>query len=215
MQHYKTIDLLGDSSILFNPGESANFIYSLIGDITKEDMHEVNSLDGTEKLSARMKTIKKKGLSLQFEEVSSEMFQLNLQVIDSKMPDILAALLKYYYSGKGPKTNELLELMKNENPCNFNSSLGHNFYEYKVKNFMRDIALGMTPSKMWGGQFDGGYKVVNKDGEILYYHVYNDNEFQDYLLNNTRFETPSSSIGEIYQIDDQYFINLNLEIHLV
>lgn len=148
------------------------------------------------------------------------MFDLNLQVIDSRMADILAELLKYYFSGKGSKTIDLLELVKIQNPCNYNGSLGHKFYDYKLKNFMRDVALGMTPSKRWNGKFDatGGYIVVKEDGELLCYHLYNHNEFQEYLLKNTKFETSSSSryeYGEVYKESVEYYIKLNLQIRFV
>ena len=42
----------------------------------------------------------------------------------------------------------------------------------------------MMPSKVWTGEYDatGGYLIVKADGEILCYHIYNKNEFENYLL---------------------------------
>ena len=64
----------------------------------------------------------------------------------------------------------------------------------------------MMPSKVWTGELDstGGYLVVKEDGEILCYDIYNRNEFEDYLLNNTKLETASSTrhgFGTVYKED--------------
>jgi type II restriction enzyme len=88
---------------------------------------------------------------------------------------------------------------------------------YKIKRFLTDIALGMMPSKVWTGEYDatGGYLIVKSDGEILCYHIYNKNEFENYLLSNTKLETASSSrhgFGEIYEENGQQYFKLNLQI---
>lgn len=136
------------------------------------------------------------------------------------MPEILGAFLLYFYSGKGSRVIDLLEIIQKENPCQYNNDLGHSFYEYKVKNFLRDVALGMVPSVKWSGKFDatGGYIVVKENGDVLCYHIYNHNEFQDYLLKNTRLETASTSrygFAEVYKEKGKYYINLNLQIRFI
>ena len=84
----------------------------------------------------------------------------------------------------------------------------------------QDVALGMTPATAWDGlyQATGGYIIVREDGEVLCYHVYNHNEFQEYLFNNTRLETPSTSkydFGTIYKEDKKTLIKLNLQVRFV
>lgn len=211
---------LGNAPTLLNAGKTTNFIYRITGNINDEDMKEINNINDRSKIRSRVKAIEKKGFLMDFIKVSTEMFNLNLQIIDSRMPNILAALLEGFYSGKGTSMKELLEHIQIKNPCNFNDTLGHDFYEYKIKSFMRDVALGMVPSKTWAGKFDatGGYIIVREDGEIVCYHIYNHNEFQEYLLQNVKFETPSSSrhdFGKIYKIEGKYFINLNLQLRFI
>lgn len=99
----------------------------------------------------------------------------------------------------------------------FDKTDKHLFYSYKIKRFLTDIALGMMPSKVWTGKYDatGGYLIVKADGEILCYHIYNKNEFEDYLLANTKLETASSSrhgFGKIYEENGELFFKLNLQI---
>jgi type II restriction enzyme len=93
-------------------------------------------------------------------------------------------------------------------------------YSYKIKRFLTDIALGMMPSKVWTGELDttGGYLVVKNDGEILCYHIYNRNEFENYLLNNTRLEQASTvrySFGDLYKENGKIFLKLNLQIRFL
>lgn len=96
----------------------------------------------------------------------------------------------------------------------------HLFYTYKVKRFLTDIALGMMPSKVWTGEYDatGGYLVIKESGDILCYHIHQRNEFENYLFENTKLETASSSrhgFGKIYEKDGDVFFNLNLQIRFV
>ena len=85
---------------------------------------------------------------------------------------------------------------------------------------MTNIALGMMPASPWNGIYDatGGYIIVKEDGDILCYHIYNRNEFREYLFNNTRFDTPSKSkhhFGTIEEKDGQQILKLNLQIRFI
>ncbi len=91
------------------------------------------------------------------------------------------------------------------------------FYKYKIKRFLTDVVLGMMPSKVWTGVYDatGGYLIVKEDGEMLCYHIYNRNQFEDYLFNNTKLETASSSrhaFGKIFEENGELYFRLNLQI---
>lgn len=73
------------------------------------------------------------------------------------------------------------------------------------------------PSKVWEGVYDaiGGYLIVKATGEVLCYHIYNKNEFENYLFANTKLETASSTrheYGKIYEDNGQFFFKLNLQI---
>lgn len=82
---------------------------------------------------------------------------------------------------------------------------------------LTDIALGLMPSKVWSGTYDatGGYLVVKKNGQILCYHIYNRNDFENYLFFNTKLETASTSkydFGELYEENGNIYFKLNLQI---
>jgi hypothetical protein len=209
--------MLGRNSTLFNPQNSTNFIYELLG---KEDLNiaEINLIDTQPKIANRIKVIKELGFEIKFVEIKSKSLKLNLQLIDSDLPQILAELLFIKYSNSG--TASVLGTLKQlniDNPLNYDQSLGHPFYEHKIKNFLTDAALGMTPASVWKGTYDatGGIIIVKENGELVCYHIYNRNEFQEYLLKNTRIEQASTSrfrFGEIYEESGRRFIKLNLQI---
>jgi type II restriction enzyme len=75
----------------------------------------------------------------------------------------------------------------------------------------------MMPTSVWSGIYDatGGYLIVKEDGDVLCYHIYNRNAFEDYLYKNTKFETASSTrhdFGKIYENADKLYFKLNLQI---
>lgn len=85
---------------------------------------------------------------------------------------------------------------------------------------MTSAALGMMPATAWSGEFDanGGYLVVKRDGEILCYHFYDRNRFEDYLFSNAYLERSSTSRHEYASIikenDGTLSFKLNFQVRL-
>jgi len=212
---------LGGASTLLNASQSTNFIYKIEGiSLTEQQITDINNINTKSKIQDRISQIEEFGGNLSFFRLYNECFKLNLQLIDSQLPMIIGEILLAYYKGEGITINSLLEYINEMNPCNFNLDQSHPFYKYKIKNFLSDIALGMTPSNMWNGIYDatGGIIVVKDNGEVLCYHLYNRNEFQDYLIKKTKLETPSSSrhkFGSIYSDNSDQFFKLNLQIRFI
>jgi hypothetical protein len=209
--------MLGGNSTLFNPGNTTNFIYEIIGE-GELNIAELNAIKTTPKIANKIFEIRSRGFEVKFQNIQSSSLQLNLQLIDSDLPKILAELLllKYSTPGLALLAPTLRQLTLN-NPLQFDLSKGHPFYEYKIKNFLTDSALGMTPGTMWTGQYDatGGIIIVKANGELVCYHIYNRNEFQNYLLNNTRLEQASTSrynFGYLYRENGRTFLKLNLQV---
>ena len=79
------------------------------------------------------------------------------------------------------------------------------------------MALGMMPNTDWNGILTslGGFLLVKRDGDVLCYYLYNLEDFQEYLLNNTKLDTPSTTrygIGKIIEEDNRFYIKLNLQV---
>lgn len=211
---------LGSPSTLLNPGRTTNFIYEICGNLSDGQIEDINKIDTKSKQRDRLKGIRDLGCELIFCGMENENFHANLQMIDSSFPLIISEYLVQYYSGQGSLMTELTPKVREINPCKLNTDLPHQYYEHKIKNFLTDVALGMTPASVWNGTYQatGGYIIVREDGEILCYHVYNHNEFQEYLFKNTRFDTPSASrydFGYIYKENDKIFIKFNLQVRFI
>lgn len=207
---------LGNPSTLLNSSRATNFIFK-VDNIDNELWSQINSINTGAKIRNRIQEIEKMGGQIKFHTIENEVFKLNLQVIDSNLPIILANIILNYYKGLGNDLETLLTNLEQDNPCDYKMDYDHSFYSYKIKAFLTDIALGMKSTSVWSGKYDatGGYIIVREDGELLCYHIYNRNEFQDYLLKNTRLDTPSSSrygFGELYKENNEFFIKLNLQI---
>lgn len=212
---------LGRASTLLNAGKTTNFIY-LIDEIelTDEQIILINSIDTRSKIKDRIEKIYSLGGTLNFIKTESSIFENNLILIDSALPKIVSESLKLFFTTSLSKSIDLINTISEINPLKYNLNSNHPFYTYKFKRFITDIALGMIPSKVWTGQLDatGGYLVVKEDGEVLCYHIYNRNEFEDYLYSNTKFETASSSrhnFGSIYKENDKLYFKLNLQIRFL
>ncbi|MBQ8635115.1 HpaII family restriction endonuclease [bacterium] len=211
---------LGSPSTLLNSGKPTNFIYEICGNLSQEEITKINQIDTKAKLRDRLSSIKNKGCHLIFAGLENKNFEANLQMIDSAFPLIISEYLIQYYSGNGNLISELTPKVRTINPCNLNINLPHLYYKHKIKNFLTDIALGMTPATVWNGEYQatGGYIIVREDGEILCYHLYNHKDFQEYLFKNTRFDTPSATryeFGYIYKENEKLYIKLNLQIRFI
>lgn len=209
---------LGSASTLLNAGKTTNFIYKINRKIIDED--ELFTINKNGNIKERLKTFEAKGYNLIYEKIESSNFSSNLQTIDSKMPEIMSAALLIFYGRKYNTIKAILNELEKANPCNYSKSDGHKFYEYKFKKLLYDAALGMTPGKIWTGEYEalGGYIVVNKKGDVLGYTLQDNNRFMDYLLNNTKFEiadTKRYDFGKIYKDKGDYYIKLNLQIRFL
>lgn len=212
---------LGGASTLLNAGKTTNFIYEIEDTVLSDNqIIEINDIDSRSKIKDRIEKIKSFEGVLSFSQTESSIFGNNLTLIDSALPKILAEIVYLFFTSGYSKMVDLVDEISKINPLGFNLESNHPFYTYKIKRFLTDIALGMMPSKVWTGKLDatGGYLVVKEDGEILCYHIYNRNEFEDYLLNNTKLETASSTrheFGAVYNGESQLCFKLNLQIRFI
>jgi len=209
---------VGKDSTILNAGKTTNFIYQ-VSDFkpTQEEMKLINEIETKSKIKDRIEAIKKQGGKFKFATLENRIFKNNLVLIDSLLPNIVAELVKTFYTTTLRSTKALTDSINNANTLNYDTQFAHTFYEYKIKRFLTDVALGMTPSKVWTGVYDatGGYLVVKENGDILCYHIYNRNQFEDYLFANTKLETASSSrhgFGKLYEDNGQFYFKLNLQI---
>jgi type II restriction enzyme len=210
---------IGSAATLFNASQSSNFIYKIVGNLTDSKISEINSIKTNSKIQDRVNAILAKA-KLKFIKTESEIFQNNLVLIDSCLPEMLAELVVLFNTNAESGLSKLVNILEKLNPLHYDATAGYKFYDYKIKRLLTDIALGMYSTKVWTGQLDGtgGYLVIKENGEILCYHIYNRNEFENYLLVNTRLINPSSTrnkFGLLYKENGELFFKLNIQIRFL
>ncbi len=212
---YSIKSKLGSDSTLINSNKDAsNFVFRIHG-INDEQMIRINTMPN--KFKPKFEYIRSIGGSWSFEKVSGDALRNNLTMLDLGMSHIVAACMEKYYTGQGSELSPICKLVVNEDPLKINTPGHQPMYEYKLKQFLLAFALGMTASSPWNGKFNanGGYIVVKEDGDVVCYHFFDRNELEEYLFNNTRFDTPSTTrheFGKIYKESGNYYIKLNLQI---
>ena len=177
----------------------------------------MNEIETKSKIKDRIEAIKKEGGKFKFITLENSIFKNNLVLIDSLLPNIVAEIIKTFFTTALSSTKDLTDSINKVNPLDYDTQFAHTFYDYKIKRFLTDVALGMTPSKNWDGssEANGGYLIVKSNGDLVCYHIYDRDVFKKYLLNNTYFEAPSRSrhhYGIVYAVDNKLKINLNLQI---
>ena len=211
---------VGSPPTLLNSSDATIFVYEVAGDgATDETMERVNTVEGKAKVQKRVNAIYDSGARLVFKKINNDVFCGNLRMIDGNLPEMLAWMMADSYLQRDMDIRKATERIKEANPMKFDLSLGHDYYGYKLKAMMTAVALGMLPAKVWNGKYEatGGYLVVKDDGEVLCFHIYDRNTLEEYILKNTRFETPSTKrygFGEIYKKEDdcKYYFKLALQI---
>lgn len=208
---------LGSNPTLLNPNkDGTNLLYKIEG-VTVAEAKDMNSKyvsfkkgKSHVKLTEMIKDLKSKGAKPTFVKIINKTFESNLRYIDTSMHQLLGQLVLKFYFTDNNTVQDVTNCVAGEDNLNLKDK---DLYYYKVKKFLEAVALGMTPSlKNWKGEEDatGGFLIVKSDGELVTYHLYNRPALDEYLLNYTKFEQPSTSThkfgellinseGEIFQ----------------
>jgi len=217
---------------LINASEATNFIYKLTGNMTDDIMNAVNAIndvdendnvilheDGSqiEKVKERLNYLREKQIELDFCDAYRPKCKKNLMRIDSKFPQILGEALKIYYYSDLNVSSDIINRLSELDPLGYEDDYA---YMYKFKKLFTACSLGLNLGKNWDGleEARGGIIIVKGTGDIIAYHVYNRNLFENFLINGTKFEhggTTKHKYCKIYKTDNDYFIRLNLQIRYI
>ena len=83
--------------------------------------------------------------NLKFVRIEPILFELDLILIDSFLPQILAAMLIKAHKDGVCKFGKLLDWLEKSNPLKVDQSLGHKYYEYKLRRFLMSFADKIPP----------------------------------------------------------------------
>lgn len=212
--------MLGSPSTLLNASGATNFVYRMVKDKKEdENISTENNILTVREVATQVYGM---GGKLEFCGMDSENFRKNLRKIDSNFPDIIAEIIKHYYRGRGSKLADLVDCLVEDKE--FSAKIGFDKEDLvlKIKRFLSSIALGMTPNKNWDGYTEahGGYIIVKENGGVVCYHLYNRDKFEDYLFNNVKLDTPSTTrhkFGKPYKEKEigEKRIKFNLQIRFL
>lgn len=151
--------------------------------------------------------------------VEKSLFSSNLQMVDSKMPEILSWLLLLSMANKENKIENLLILLIAKNPLNIASSVKEIFYQKKITDFLTDCALGLDDENVWKGSIEatGGLIILKSKVSNENIFVYNKKSFQDYLMKFSNLQIQSSSISNQmanYDVKKYYLIRISFGFNL-
>jgi type II restriction enzyme len=218
MLGFSVKSMVGGASTLLNPGKTTNFIYEIKG--FKGKLEEINAIQTRAQIRDRVRKISERGGSFEYAGVSNEQFESNMKMVDTALPEFVGQMLLDFFSNNRRTVVDLVKELSENESMREKFGLSSTNYEYKVKNFLDAIALGMIPSKSWDGfsKAHGGYIVVKENGDVVCYHLYNRDEFRSYLYENTKFDAPSTTrygYGKLYKKNGKLFFKLNLQIRFL
>ena len=212
----------GAKPTLLNASVATEFEYKIVGGkIDSEFEDRINNINGSRKIQDRVNAIYDNGCRLEFVKTGSPVLMNNLRMISDHLPEIVGWLMADSYLNRNMNIVQAVERIIAKNPLNYDLSFNHDFYGYKVKTLLTVSALGMLPATTWNGRYEatGGYLVVKSDGDIVCFHIYDRNMLEDYLYQNTKFETPTGgryNLAKVYKNDDgDYYFNLVLQVRFI
>lgn len=196
---------IGSKPTLLNASNATKLRFKITKELTLDEINEINSISSRKKIMDRIDMIKSLNSNLRFDSIQNSRFKRNLQMIDYRFPEIFSNLFYCSYFVPGKSIKQVVEYYCEK----FEED--NELIEYKMKDLLVAIALGMEPNTKWDGieEANGGYIVVKNNGDILCYHIYDRNRLKEYLYRNTKFDSPSSSRTNagivISEEDGQYF----------
>jgi len=108
---------LGNPSTLLNAGETTNFIYKIVNIfLNDQEIQNINNISTKSKVKDRISLIIEKGGRFEFVNTQKNIFNNNLILIDSRLPQILSNLLLEFYSSNFSDIENLVKIIEKNNP---------------------------------------------------------------------------------------------------
>ena len=211
---------------LLDGGRAANLKLEQTGArFSSPAVSKINALEAVSAdtvVAERMRMIERLGGVLKYSDVADKVFRCNLLMIDLHFPRMLAEMVRLMHLEGMSRVSELTERIRQINPLKIKDELiqKHGFYEYKVRQFLLALALGMRPAKIFKGYGSAieGMLLADAEGRLMCYHKMRDGVFADFLYANTRFEKGSSEkdkYGYLERENGSYYFKLNAKIGLL
>lgn len=209
---------------LLDGGRTANLKLEQSGiKFATPTVSKINAVpESPNEVAERMMLIERLGGVLKYSDVADRVFRSNLLMIDLHFPRVLAEMVRIMHLDGITRISELTALMKESNPLKIKEELieKHGFYEYKMKQFLLTLALGMRPAKIFNGTDSAveGILLLDGSGQVLCYHKSEKKTFEEFLYLNTRLDkgaVEKDKYGFLERENGVYYFKLNVKIGLL
>jgi DNA (cytosine-5)-methyltransferase 1 len=207
---------LGSKPTLLNASGNTNFMFEIDG-LNNSKITEINQIATTAKLRDRIMAINENGGSFRYLKAEKDTMNYNLKMVDNILPEIIGYLLMAFYGKRISKLSDIVNYL-----CEFTDILTHLDIDdkamliNKLKKFLVDILLGFFAGTKWNGLYQSnGTIVVKENGDLITFHIINMESLKDYLFENIKLDTPSTSrhkFGTIIQDKTKNYFKLNLQL---
>ncbi len=206
---YSIKSQIGSPATILNASHKTNIRYKVSG-VNDSIIEQINQINTRNKLVDRLSALNKSGATISFDKIMDTTFENNLQMIDSLMPNIIADICLRAYTSEN---KNLIELFNNSSLIS-NKTIARK----KLADLLKGFSFDIKPGTPWTGNHDvnGGIMIVTKNGNLyvldLVYHI---EEVENYLINNTKLDSPSSTrynMLHLYKENNNIYFTLNLQI---
>lgn len=200
----ETLD--GDGLALLNPSQSTEFIFRVEGGPSLENTEGIDTgvRGRTEPISSM----------LRFERVRSGIFEGNLRVVDSSLPEILATMMLFMYDTGTSDIPTLVDHLDRTNPLGYRGP--HDFYRTKVRRLLAECFMGLVPDEAWNGVATarGGCVMMDADGSMYCFTTADRSRLEDFLYHHARLIVSGVPGSGFIEGDEGTRYTLNLGICL-
>lgn len=209
---------------LLDGGRTANLKLEQTGvKFAVPTVNKINALpESPTEVTERMLMIERLGGVLKYSDVADRVFRANLQMIDLHFPRMLCEMIRLMHLESITRVSELTSRIQEINPLKIKDELiqKHRYYEFKMKQFLLALALGMRPAKIYNGTDSAiqGMLLTDTNGDVVCYHQSDRLTFANFLFQNTRFEKgplEKDKYGFLERENGTYYFKLNAKIGLL
>ena len=203
---------LGSKPTLLNASGNTNFVFKING-IKKDYIDEINTINTPTKLKDRIIKIEELGGNFEYMGAERDTMDFNLKMVDSEMPEIIGRMLLCFYKGRISSLKAITQKMAEESNINDSEIL----LTTKIKRLLIDYLFGFFAGTKWNGIHEAqGTIVMKSNGDFVGFHIIEIENLKNYLFQNIKLDTPSTSrhrFGKLYvENDGNLYFKLNLQL---
>lgn len=128
LQGFSIKSRLGSPSTLINAGKTTNFIFEVTGDVSDAVMNEFNTC--SKLFRDRFSSLSRNNCDISYCGMENDIFESNLLLLDSSLPEICAEMLKTYFVNGIANVKEALDNIPSYTECFISENLLRKYTDF-------------------------------------------------------------------------------------